>query len=198
MNNFTKLKKQFNISEYTQGTENIHFTQTIDNIRYGSIYYQVTSPSLDEIFSVIPERYRNDFDSALMVINSVLFPHTDEGVNVGINFYVNTDPSVTQFYTTNAPSISRLENQKTTGAIYDPSTLTATDSFIAENTDAYILDITKIHSVIPQQQYMQQYTHDVTGYPNGALNNNRVVICLLTNKHSYADVVAMLEETGNV
>jgi hypothetical protein len=92
-----------------------------------------------------------------------------------VNFYIETNNCATQFYEIkdNARPY-QIENQ-TDGCIYNLDDLVETGSFIAEPGDVYILDVSKVHSVIP-------------------LDNteiNRKAICFSTNSLSFNQVEMM-------
>jgi hypothetical protein len=100
-----------------------------------------------------------------------------------INFYIKTDNCLTQFYKFKSenPTTRQIENQ-TDGYLFNVEDLETTNSFTAEPTDAYLLDVTKPHSVIPLE----------------TTNIHRSAIVLQTDRFTFDEVLEMLKETDNV
>ena len=76
---------------------------------------------------------------------------------------------------------TQVENQ-TDGYLFKVDELETTDSFIAESNDAYLLNVTSPHSVIPLE----------------LTNIHRSAIVLQTNRFTFDEVLEMLKETDNV
>ena len=70
------------------------------------------------------------------------------------NFYIQTDDCITQFYKfkTDKPKLYQVENQSN-GFLFDECDLDKVDSFVAKPTEAWVLDVTKPHSVMPQSTF---------------------------------------------
>lgn len=179
MESFKKLKQSFFPCRYDIVKDGIKFGEIVDN-EFKGIQYSILNPDY-RLLKVIPKKYQNDFCVNLMRINREIPPHTDTGIKVTINFYYKTENCITQFYNFNGePRKYQIENQ-VDGYIYDESDLKKTDSFIAKNYEAWILDVTKPHSVKPFSGIKE-----------------RVAITLATFTHSYEDVCNMLIETGHL
>jgi hypothetical protein len=101
------------------------------------------APLLDRI----PIQYHAKFWPMYMTINRDILPHIDSGVNTVINVYLESGGYQTDF---NSPKEGatpfKIPNQ-TNGECYQFEDVDVLDSFIAEDGDTYILDVTKLHSV---------------------------------------------------
>lgn len=141
---------------------------------------KVWSPDSEQFYSVIPKRYWDDFDFTLMTINSRIYPHIDRDYISTINFYLETGGEyVTSFYSEGElANINDLVDYSS--GVYDESTLKEVGSFIAKNNEAWLLDVSKIHTV-----------HNTFG-------TDRKALSLRTKKYSYIEVYEMLKETCNV
>jgi len=190
---FVKLNVNFNSIIYTtiQGLESFAGINGI-----GVHHKKAWTPELEQIYSILPKRYWGDFQFTLMTINGFVPPHIDDDMTTAINFYINTDNGCgrTVFYKTK-PGVIPIQNRPP--LIVDSSTINVKDinygdvynledveeinSFVAYDGDAYLIDITKLHTVI-----------------NGESFNVRKALTLRTKKYSYIEVYDMLKETGNV
>ncbi len=141
---------------------------------------KVWSPDAEQFYSVLPKRYWGDFDFTLMTINSEIYPHVDRDYITTINFYLETggDNETIFFSDGELATINSLVDYSS--GVYDESTLSKVGSFVAKNNEAWLLDVSKIHTV-----------HN----PNNA---DRKALALRTKKYSYIEVYDMLKETGNV
>lgn len=167
-----KLKNQFKLN-YKQGDIQISYGNVIS-------YHDVELTG-DDIRSVIPAQYRNDFCLSVMEITGEVPPHTDSEIKATINFYIEPGSYMTKFYRVKeGATVYQIENQ-TNGVIFDEKDLQHAGTFIANAGDGWLLDVTMPHAVKP-----------ISGV------TRRVAICLATDKHSYDEVAQMLFETGNV
>ena len=95
----------------------------------------------------IPIKMRHMFVPLHMHINRDIIPHIDSGVCTVVNLYLKAGGYTTDF---NKPKDGaepfKLPNQ-TTGCAYQFEDVDTIASFVAEDGDAYILDVTKLHSV---------------------------------------------------
>lgn len=78
-------------------------------------------------------------------------PHTDAGVKVALNYYITAGTDETIFYKSKDYNINTIE-YNSSDAAYTPNVYNADDlytvgKFVAESGDAYILDVSQIHSV---------------------------------------------------
>lgn len=146
---FCKLNNEFVIDDY-----NVLDVQTSFMKGDKGIAYHYVNFGKFNIFDIIPEKYKEYFFVTLMHINTEIPPHTDSGIKSTINIYLKTDNCLTQFYKfkNNTPKTEQVDNQ-TDGYIFDESDLEKTDSFIAKPNEAWLLDVSLPHSVIPQGEF---------------------------------------------
>jgi len=169
---FRKLANTFSNLDYKQGKKQVSYGDVIS--------YFDAELTAGGVFYTLPLRYRPDFHLAVMDINNAVPPHTDSEIKCTINFYVETEPCITKFYRSEGEPIPRQIENQTTGYIYEKSNLVCTGEFVAKAGEAYLLDVTKIHSVDP--------LYDL---------KKRTAITLCTDKYDYDQVSEMLYETGN-
>jgi hypothetical protein len=182
--NFVKLKNKFYIDDYTIKSLIVSYgTRIDDNTFKGISYSNIELDNKDDIFNLIPDRFKKYFMIGIMEVTHKIPPHTDSKVLSTINIYNNTENCQTQFYEFKDQVVekSQLENQ-TTGFIFKTENLDPTDNFIAEPNEAYLLNVSKPHAVIPQE--------DLSIY--------RVAIVLQSAKFSFDEVLEMLKETDNI
>jgi hypothetical protein len=107
------------------------------------ISHEMTASLLKQI----PIPMRHQFVPLHMHINRDIIPHVDSGVCTVINLYIKSGGYTTDF---NIPKDGakklKLDNQ-TDGYAYNFEDVDTLTSFVAEDGDAYILDVTKLHSV---------------------------------------------------
>lgn len=141
---FCKLKNSFDIGKYTIQKEQLFFGEKGKGIGY----YHVDFSKKQELLNLIPEKYHKDISITLMKINTEIPPHTDSGIKSTINFYIQTSDCLTQFYKLDAdkPKIKQIKNQSD-GVIYNENDLIRTTSFLASPGEAWLLDVSKPHSV---------------------------------------------------
>lgn len=146
---FCKLKDNFVVDGYT--IKNIQ-TSFLKGDK-GIVYHNVDFDKFN-IFDILPKKYEDYFFATLMCINTEIPPHTDSDIKSTINIYLKTDNCLTQFYKfkTNTPKTEQVDNQ-TDGFIFDESDLEKTSSFIAKPNEAWLLDVSQPHSVIPQGEF---------------------------------------------
>lgn len=179
---FQKLKNNVLIDNYVPLEETVCYGHEEGGQFKGITYHFVKTNKSQELFSLIPMRYRRDFYTQVMRINTEIPPHTDSGILFTINCYVETDNCLTQFYKVNTknPTTTKMVMQ-TTGRIYREEDLEPTESFIAKPGEVWILDVSKPHSIKPLGEFKE-----------------RVAITLSSMKYHYDDVRSMLYETGNL
>lgn len=167
-----------------KGTFDVPIYEELDHIvQYGKYitYYNIKVEEKEKYFKVIPTRYRHDFKMNIMKISGAILPHTDSGITTTINFYFKTGRYLTQFYKCKpSPVTYKVENQ-TNGNLFRVSDLIPTESFIATPGDAWVLDVTKPHSVQPINT-----------------QEHRLAITLCTKDYTYNQVLDMLTETGYI
>jgi len=177
---FAKLTHKYPVDTYQEKEEYVSYGETVDGKFKGIKYLNTVIKNLETIFKVIPVEYRKDFSVSLMKVSSQVPPHTDSMSKTVINFYIKTDNCTTQFYNkkVEAPRQHQIPNQ-TNGFMFDLEDLIPTDSFIAEEGDAYVLDVTTPHAVW------------------SANEPDRVALSLSTF-HDFEKVIFLLKETGNI
>jgi hypothetical protein len=181
MESFQKLKNNFIPNRYEILNSRIKFGDNVNGEFEGIEYFDVYYPDSYSLYKVIPSQYWENFCMTLMKINTVVPPHTDTGINVTINFYLQTDDCVTQFYKfKNEPKKHQIKNQ-TNGFIFEESDLEKTSKFIAEKNQVYVLDVSQPHSVKPLYKMKERFG-----------------LSLATNTYNYQQVCNMLTETGNL
>jgi hypothetical protein len=106
----------------------------------------------------------------------ILLPHRDHGVKTGLNYYISADNDITTFYKTKSDKVVSIKypNRKESN-IYTQNDLIETDRFVASSNEAYLLDVSQIHSV-------QRVNPE-----------SRVFIGYLWANHSYEEVLESLE-----
>jgi hypothetical protein len=183
MKNFAKLKNKFIIDDYTIQQIRVWYG-TKDNDKFKGIWYSdVKYQNKDTIFNIIPVRFRPYFNMLSMEVNTRIPPHTDSRILSTINFYIKADNCLTQFYEFKSENLTKTQTEnQTNGYLFKLDELETVNSFIAKPNDAYLLDVTKPHSVIPLQ----------------ITNTHRSAIALQTNKFTFDEVLEMLKETNNV
>lgn len=176
---FVKLNKKFDLSEYKETNVFVRYGRMTDIFR-GTQYFNLEKYD-SSIYDVIPERYREDFTACLLKINYNIRAHTDSEITATINFYLETNSFKTSFYSfkSNDHTEIKIANQ-TNGSVFDFKDLNEERSFVAENGEAWLLDVTKPHSVLADEPL------------------TRVALCLQTKKFNYDQVVEMLKETGYI
>jgi len=191
---FVKLKNKFETPIYTtiSGLESF---AGLDG--KGVTHKRVWTPEQEQFFSVIPRRYWDDFEFTLMTINNYILPHIDNDLLCAINFYMATDngSGKTVYYKTK-DGVSPLPNKpelkvnaenfnegvvKYVGDLYKQEDVEPIAEFTAYDGDAYLIDVTKIHNVIPNENFKL-----------------RKVLALRSKKYRYEQVYEMLKETNNV
>jgi hypothetical protein len=170
---FRILKNKFINLEYVQGDKQISYGDVIT-------YYD-TELAKEGVLHIIPLQYRNDFHVSLLKISGPVPPHTDSEVITSINFYMKPGKYKTTFYTPEPKAVKRQIENQTNGYIFQPHELADRGSFIANPGDAYVLNVSKVHAIDP--------VGDI---------EERVVICLATDKHDFDAVLGMLDRTGSI
>jgi hypothetical protein len=181
---FAKLKNNFNIDHFVERDKIISFGLIVDEEFQGIEYKKVVSKHAFEIFNTIPAEYRRLFDIQLMKINREIPPHTDSKISCAINFFIKTKDCVTKFYNfgNSNPDQIQIENQ-TNGFIFNEKDLIwEGDSFTAKSGEAWVLDVTKPHSV----------------HPVDSGNPERIAITLATKSFTFDQVCMMLRATNNL
>lgn len=153
-NLFCKLNRNFIIDDYEIGGVQQQFGQENGNEFIGIRYSNVEFKTKNDLMNIIPRPYHRCFFMTIMQINTIIPPHTDSGIKTSINFYIKTDDCVTQFYKfkNSNPHKRQIENQ-TDGYIFKDEDLVETDSFMAKPTEAWVLNVSEPHAVIPKFEF---------------------------------------------
>jgi hypothetical protein len=175
---FKRLNHKINIEDYSLLDQQTQYGHTVDGEFRGIVYYNVQAGT--DLYQLIPEQYRADFYVSAFRINDVIPPHTDTYDRTTINVYVETGDYVTEFYKPkhNNPSKRQIDNQ-VDGYIFNDKDLLLAGMFKAKKNDAYVLDVSCIHSVRPYYK-----------------NLDRTAINLSTHVHDFDSVCSMLQQTG--
>ena len=204
---FVKLKDNFFVQDYNRIKKMIVAYGGINPLNglYDIGYDDVDLPDnmREYVLNVIPKEFQNKFKIRLMRINHYIGPHIDHGDRTTINFYINTDNCKTQFYdfvAENKPKLNYsvwIDGKETTvdtinpkiysGGNIDPTCLIKTDSFVAKDNEAYCLDISKPHSVIPLDYVTLEETSKV-----------RRLALMLGTTLPYTLVCEFLRQTKNI
>ena len=143
-NMFAKLNKSFNIDTVTISDE-------ITAYGDGRIKYnEMRDIDLDPFYAVIPEVYRKFFIHKFMTITEDIPPHIDHDMITSINFYIKSNNGITKFHEiiTENPEIYQDSVQiKGNGKNYVHKDVKLVNVFIAKDFEAYLLDVSKPHSV---------------------------------------------------
>lgn len=174
---FYKLKNKFSISMFDVKEETIYYGIKIGKKVVGLQYCNVEVPEKDFLLNVIPERYRKEAVLLSMGSNSYIPPHTDSMIKATINFYLRPDNCQTSFYKFKNTTEGFKKSNQTDGSMYNLSDLKLEDSFIAETGDAYLLDVSKPHSVKPLGRAADRFS-----------------LCLQFVDYNFENVLNMLKE----
>ena len=180
---FRKLNEKFVIDHYSKTGKKIEYGLDSPIGFMGIKYSYINTTNDEDLLQVIPKGYRSQCTFSLMELNYQIPPHTDSDIEAIINFYITTDDCITQFYYPPDDSVPRqqIDNQ-TDGAIFHEGYLKKAVRFMAKPGDAYLLDVSKPHSVIPT-------TPGIT---------DRKCVCLQILHKSFDDAVEMLKTTGYI
>lgn len=114
-------------------------------------YFYMSEESSNLFCSCLPEALFNQgyYEIKLFIIEGkgVVHPHTDYDIKCAINFYFEPNNSLTFWF--NIKDESQLNrNDENRSITYDPSNLELTDMFKAKKNDIYLLNNSKVHSVV--------------------------------------------------
>jgi len=102
-------------------------------------------------------------------------PHIDHGPLAGLNFYVSAGVDETVFYKKKNKDAAGLQYPgREQSNIFSPDDIDEVDKFVANSNEAYLLDVSKIHSV------------------RKLTNEPRIFIAHLWYEHSYEEVLENL------
>ena len=172
---FKKLNIQFNVPEFDIGEPDIQYGPTVDGEFYGIEYRELVN--FKSLYSKFTLNLTTEAPQ-LLHVNSYILPHTDSNVKAVINYYINTENCKTQFYEKKEDIVDhyQIENQ-TDGRVYNLKDLTLGPSFTAEPGDVYLLNVSKIHSVIPLKR---------------AVGIDRKAICVSIKDYKFSELEKLL------
>ena len=190
--NFIKLKDQFFFTE--EDLKEVG-TPAISNEAIRIFPIDLDNTKLQQIYNLMPVHARHLLSISGVRITGLLPPHIDDA-KTSILVYVNTGGIRTQFYKfkTSNPKIvyeSTLDGSTASTEIsktaYKPETyswadLSKDDSYVANNYDAYCVNGSSIHAIMP----------DVTR------EINRTFILVTFANTSFDSVVSLLKETNSI
>ena len=172
------LIQKHNLQTKNENEVVIRFGKEVEGKFYGYTTYKVDEETGSKLLELIPEKYRGNFEPSLISMNiEDVVPHIDNEIKAAINFYIDTADGITRFHKVKdgiQPTIEKLPNQSD-GALFNEEELDIIGSFKANYGDIYVLDIKQIHSVKCKP------------------NSIRTAYCLKTYKHSFDEVVNILE-----
>jgi len=143
---FEHIASNINVEYPIRGPLLVEYGHVTDEQFTGIKYYDTrqTNP----VWSLVKETARKYWSLSFMEISGSIMPHTDSGAATVINVYGQTNNGVTRFYQPNVMQLDKdkIKNQ-TNGNIFKQEQLTEIGSFVANNNDAWLLDVSKIHAV---------------------------------------------------
>ena len=134
---FIKLNQKFNDIAYAKGDVALSYEGIIS-------YFYVEGLKTD-LLHVVPSKYKDAFSVSEMKITDAVPPHTDSNVKAVINFYLKPSNYRTVFFSGESPSY-QVSNQ-TNGRVFYRKNLVELDSFVAQEGDAFCLNVEKPHAV---------------------------------------------------
>jgi hypothetical protein len=142
-------------------------------------FFKISNFIEQKLLDIIPIEYRHYFKGSVFSINNpYIRPHTDSDRKVGINFYVKCNNAITKFFK-EKEGVEQLYEQvvgQTNGVVYKEYNLESTGTFIAAPGEIWILDVSKIHSVI------------------NPTREDRIAYTLSSNELTYSDTLEILKD----
>jgi hypothetical protein len=87
---------------------------------------------------------------------NMILPHKDWGLSCCINYYFDPGNAITCWYNEKLTA-SPIINDEYKIYRYDPQDIVLVDKFIAEKNDCYLLNNSKIHSVMKSKNHNRQF-----------------------------------------
>lgn len=144
---FRKLKNSYKDLDAKQGEElQVRFGIVSEGTFMGIAYNNadVDTSAISDLLDKLPE---DKISIQYMAINHEVPPHVDNGINTVINIYAKTGGYTTTFHKAKEGAIKhRLPNQDS-GYVCGFHEVDNLDSFVAEDGDAYVLNVAELHSV---------------------------------------------------
>lgn len=178
---FCRLTLDLPCIPFVTTTKQIDFGQIVGGKFRGIVYHHIKAlpGDVQALLDFLPAEKRRFFELNVMRINTPIPPHIDSGTKTTINLYLQAGTWKTCFY--HAPEHAhrmRIKNQ-TNGCIFTrPDQLREIGSFQAKAGEAWCLDVTKPHAVLPQL--------------DTNLDEDRVALTISTTYFPYQEVMEML------
>jgi hypothetical protein len=156
---FVKLKNNFIIKDFQPTKIKNQYGYNTPMGFFGIKYSYVDINNPTELLQIFPEDQRKYCTFSVMDINYNIPPHTDSDILTIINFYIKADNCVTQFYKIKNEDYASVQIQnQTDGIIFDKNDLEETVSFVANDCEAYLLDVSQPHAVfsLDDKQILQR------------------------------------------
>lgn len=122
---------------------------------------------LKKIFTIRPDRIR----FSIITGKGLLLPHRDHNTTAVLNYYASAGEDATVFYTCKEGATAIQYPGKVESNVYTLDKLDEVGRFVANSNDAYLLDVSQVHSV-----------EKVSEEP-------RLFISYLWSNHSYEEVL---------
>jgi len=135
---FSKLNLNVDVNDFKIEKFVTSFKLNEEGDFKGIVYHTVNNN--DHLFNLIPYEIRPYFVLRHLKINCAIWPHIDHGPNTSINIYLKTNNCKTTFY-------SFIDETEARTVPLNRNNLKEVDSFIAEDRDIWLLDVSKPHSV---------------------------------------------------
>jgi hypothetical protein len=143
-------------------------------------YFKIKKDTIDNVNKNLPSQlqsYIRDIRVAV-VKGGNLIPHTDHGGSVCINFYLTTNDEKTIFYEANKNAVPIAYPGKDTNNVYKLDDVTEVCNFTAAQHSCYLVNISKIHSVIM----------------NNTSNTRKILQITFNRDVSYKKIFSVLDE----
>lgn len=98
---------------------------------------------LKKFFTIVPTRVL----FSEITGTGFLHPHRDHNTKVSLNYYIQSNNDITTFYHDTDKAVGFNYENRSENNIYKVEDLTVSCEFMAASNTAYLLDVTKIHSV---------------------------------------------------
>ena len=154
---------------YTILKKQIEFATRPDKSEFRGIrYYDVASPVLESLCTLLPQEVHSEFYSSLLVINDDIPPHIDIVELAGFNCYLTPGQYSTNFYTSRDGAKGTEYADHGEGHIYKHEDLVIKGSFWAKPYEVFLLNNKMIHEVVnievdkPVREVLQLATNKYT------------------------------------
>lgn len=146
---FKKLDIHFDVPDFETDGLAVQYGFDFEDKFRGIWYNHIKEEQECILKHAVPEDLRDKFTVQLMEVNSYIPPHTDSDTLAVLNFYISTSNCITAFYDVKENAEPHQIKNQTNGCIYSLDDLNLGPGFKAEPGDVYLLDVSKVHSVIP-------------------------------------------------